>query len=279
MPLPNLSNSMYVAQLRYIQSIYETPEHRNPDTLVRHFLPLLERLRLGWMSRKQLSNLRSDPFYYYLIARTRYYDRVFSEGVADGAQRILSVGCGSDTRSYRFEDLIRARSVRVIECDQPEAIQAKQRMAERRWRFDYVHYLPIDLNDEAWPELERRLGDRNGPKTLVVIEGVSPYVNGGSFRNFLQLLSTRLAPGSRIAYDFKLSGVKEDFGRAGRTEIPFRLSGSSDEVEKFHQPLGLRVNHLERSSGLCARLLPAVAKSATPLFEEDGLVRLEVGGV
>ena len=51
MTLPNLSNSMYVAHLRYIQSIHESPSRRNPDTLVRHFLPVLQRLRTTWIGR------------------------------------------------------------------------------------------------------------------------------------------------------------------------------------------------------------------------------------
>ena len=37
MSLPNLSYMVSVGQLRYIQSAYEVPEHRNPDALIHHF--------------------------------------------------------------------------------------------------------------------------------------------------------------------------------------------------------------------------------------------------
>jgi methyltransferase (TIGR00027 family) len=276
MGLPDLSNSMYVAHLRYVQSIHESPELRNPDTLVRHFIPIRARLRTAWLGRTELSKLRADPFYYYLVARTKYYDQVVSEAISDGVQRIVSVGCGSDTRAYRFKHLLSSKNVKVLECDQPEAIHAKQQVA-KRWRcFDYVEHLPIDLNDDTWPELEHWLGDRTTTKALVLMEGVSPYVNRGNFGRFLVLLATRLSPGSHVAYDFKIRGVHDDFGRVGRTQEPFRLSRASDEVATFHEARGLRLERLELSSELCARLLPGLAESPVALFSEDGLVRLRV---
>jgi methyltransferase (TIGR00027 family) len=279
MALPNLSNSMYVARLRYIQSIRECGERRNPDTFVRHFIPVVERLRTAGLGRGELSRLRSDPFYYYLVARTKYYDGVLTDAIRDGLRRILSVGCGSDTRAYRFKHLICSQGVKVLECDQREAIHAKERLA-KRWRcVDHVDYLPIDLNDHAWPELEHWLGDRTEPKTLVVMEGVSGYVNDSSFRRFLQLLATKLSAESHVAYDFKIRGIKDDFGRGGRTHTPFRLSQASDEVAMFHEAQGLRLERMELSSDLCARLLPGLEESGTTLFSEDGLVQLQVSTV
>ena len=276
MALPNLSSLSYVARLRCIQSIHEPADRRNPDTRVRQLLPLLERWRAARLGREELARLREDPFYYYLIARTRYYDTVFQDAVLDRVQQVVNVGCGSDTRAYRFRQLLRSHGVTVLECDQPELIAAKRRLV-KWWRsLDHVEYLPIDLNDGAWPDLERSLRARTGSKALVVMEGVSPYVDARAFRLFLQVLSTALSPGSHVAYDFKIPGVNDGFGRVGRTERPFRLSRKEDEVKAFHADHGLRLDHLESSSGLCARLLPGVVKPPLVLFDEDGLVRLQV---
>lgn len=276
MTLPNLSNSMYVAHLRYIQSIHESPSRRNPDTLVRHFLPVLQRLRTAWIGRDQLSKLRSDPFYYYLIARTRYYDEVLREAVNDGAKRLVMVGCGSDTRAYRFQDLLCRHSVKVLECDQPKSIRAKQSMT-RRWReLQYVEYQPVDLNDGRWPELEKRLSEWGRFRTLVLMEGVSPYVNTAAFGQFVDLLKRRLASGSEFAYDFKLTGIKDDFGRVGRTETPFRLPAVRQEVAAYHEAHGLHLEHMELSDELCVRMLPDLDTANAPTFIEDGLLRLRV---
>ena len=74
----------------------------------------------------------------------------------------------------------------------------------------------------------------------------------------------------------RFAGVHDDFGRVGRIQEPFRLSQASDEVATFHEQHGLRLEHMELSSELCRRLLPGLAESAVTLFNEDGLVRLQV---
>lgn len=277
MAIPNLSNSLYVAKLRYIQAIHEAGERKNPDTLVKHFIPVLERLRYTWIGESDMAKLRADPFYYYLVARTKYYDQVFRDAILAGARQIIGVGCGSDTRAYRFEDLLRANDVQVLECDQAESIEAKQRVA-KRWRTaTYVQHLPIDLNDGSWPELERRLQGWRDVPALVMMEGVSPYVDTRPFGDFLSLLADRLRPGSLVAYDFKLVGVKDDFGQEGRTERPFRLTSSAAEVQAFHERHGFIMDACLLSSELGARELPAV-NGAANTFDEDCLVRLRVRG-
>jgi methyltransferase (TIGR00027 family) len=279
MALPDFSNSMYVANLRYIQSIHESPKRRNPDTLVRRFLPILQRWRAARLDQDELAKLRQDPFYYYLLARTRYYDVVFTEAVAAGVRQIVSIGCGSDTRSYRFKELLSSKRVKVLECDQPKAIEAKRRSVKRWGGFDHVEHLPLDLNDEAWPELMTRLGQCDTSKVLVMMEGVSPYVNDTNFRQFLRFIGTELSPGSHLAYDFKIRGVNDDFGRFARTEVPFRLPQDREEVAGFHEEYGLALGAFELSSELSTRLVEGLGEALIPLCTEDALVRLQVGRV
>lgn len=264
---------MFVARLRFIQSVHERPEWRNPDRLVRHFIPFFERCRLTWFSREEVSRLRENPFYYYLVARTKYYDQVLSEAIADGVQSIVNVGCGTDTRAYRFSHLFKHRGVRVLECDRPEAIRAKQ-LIVKRWQHDlHIDYLPIDLNADTWPDLACWLENQPG-RTLVLMEGVSPYIDDVSFGRFLSLLAATLAAGSEVAYDFKIQGAHDDLGREGRTQKPFRLPTANGDVAAFHEAHGLELERLELSCDLCARLLPWVEKSGVSSFTQDALVRL-----
>lgn len=276
MKMRSFSNSMTVAEWRYIQSIHETAELQNPDTFVGHFLPALRRWRCAWLGQSKLAILRSKPLYYYLVARTKYYDGLFLDAISDKVQHIVNVGCGSDTRSYRFEHLLKQHGIKVLECDQSEAISDKQRIAKRRGTFDHVTYLSIDLNDDVWPNIEQWLNKNNGTNKLVLMEGVSPYVNVETFGRFLSLLARGLPVGSRVAYDFKLRGVADDFGLGGRTQRPFRLSTTMEEVSSYHEKLGYRVDHIERSAELSMRLLTGLAKSGAPFFTEDGLLQLTV---
>jgi methyltransferase (TIGR00027 family) len=227
---------------------------------------------LAWLGKRKLSMLRSDPLYYYLIARTKYYDGIFLDAISDNMQYIINIGCGSDTRPYRFENILKQNGVKVLECDQREAISNKQQMTNQRWAFDHIAYLAIDLNDDNWPDFESWLDTNNTAKALVMMEGVSPYINVETFGRFLNLLARKLHVGSRVAYDFKLSGVKDDFGRVGRTQRPFRLTAETEEVATYHEKLGYRLNHMELSSDLTGRL----AKSGDHFFTEDGLILLEV---
>lgn len=276
MKLPNLSNSMSVAEWRYIQHIHEGGTLANPDGFVKNFIPLVQRWRCRWIKPRQLRQLRRYPFYYYLVARTKYYDDVFQRAIDQGVRYIVNVGCGTDTRAYRYASRLRERQIEVLECDQEASIVAKQRIAQR-WRVsDYASYLPIDLNQGAWPELQRRLAQHAGGPTLVLMEGVSPYIDPVSFDSFLTLLAKQLAPGSRIAYDYKLQGVADDFGRAGRSGAVFRLSGTDADAVAFHARHGLRVEHHELSSALTTRLLPGLVGSHATAFAEDGLLQLTV---
>jgi len=276
MKLPDLSYMMKVGQLRYIQAAYEAAEYRNPDILVRNLLSPSQRLGCYLRGRFLLSRLRARPFYYYVLARTRYYDSLFIDAIRDGATLIVNIGCGSDTRAHRFSADLKRQGVTVLECDQSAAISAKRQAAKRHWPTDRVEHLPLDLNDGSWPDFERWLRQNRSAKMLVMMEGVSPYVNEDCFGRFLDLLSRELRPQSEVAYDFKFRGVGEQFGFSDRTNIPFRLSAARDEIAAYHAAHGLVLDKFELSVDLAMRLLPLLPNSGTPLFREDGLARLVV---
>jgi methyltransferase (TIGR00027 family) len=274
--LPNLSNSMSVARLRYIQAIHEHQELRNPDRMVGQFLPLVERMRLRCIGRDELSKLRSNPFYYYLLARTRHYDQVLEEAVCQDVTQIVNVGCGSDTRAYRFGNMLRKSKVRFLECDQEGIIERKKRTGEKLRQGNDVEYLPIDLNSGCVDDLCEWLECRSGSVTLLMMEGVSPYISEGAFTGFLRSMGRILAAGSRIAYDFKLCGIDDGFGSSHSVQRPYRLPFKEEEVAAFHEAIKLRLLALESSSDLCRRVRDSCPGMAAPLFAEDALVRLVV---
>jgi methyltransferase (TIGR00027 family) len=275
--LPDFSYMLKVGQLRHIQSIRESGECRNPDVLVSRFLSLSQRWSCFWRGTLLLDRLRSDPFYYYVIARTKYYDSTFVDALAQGVQRVINVGCGSDTRAHRYRDALLSHKTAVLECDQAGAIKAKERIARRRLPMADIEYMPIDLSEPSWPQLQEWLASNAQKKTLVLMEGVSPYVNEDSYGAFLQMLAHELAPGSRVAYDYKIRGVSDVFGMSKRTQRPFRLSTDRQEVTAYHEARSLRVCALETSAELTSRLLPSRAtQGKRGAFGDDCLLQLEV---
>jgi len=273
MRLPNLSFLARVGQVRAIQSRYETPENRNPDHMAVRLLPGGKRLECAVRGRWFLNRLRAEPFYAYLLARTRYYDQVFLDAVDRGVDHILNLGCGGDTRAYRFEALLKARGVGVVELDQPAAIASKQALARARLGGGaHVTYLPLDLNAPVSPELSAWMDAHAGGRWLVMLEGVSPYVEKTRFEAFLQDLARRLGPEGVLAYDFKRPEVVQDFGRSERTVEPFRLPADRAQVEDFHARLGYRTLHFETSAALCFRLAGPLLADGCPIFDEDSLI-------
>ncbi|HEY4186203.1 MAG TPA: class I SAM-dependent methyltransferase [Polyangia bacterium] len=276
MKLPNLSYMMSVGELRYIQAHFETAESRNPDTMVGAFVPFAKRLRCLVRGTLFSSRVKANPFYSYVLARTRYYDGVFQSAINDSVSCIVNIGCGSDTRAHRFAAELAQKKIKVIECDQPEAISAKQHVANREWPADPVVYLPLDLNEQGCPPLVAALREHLDRPVLIMLEGVSPYVNASAFDNFLRLLSSTLHRGSRVAYDFKLRGVADEFGRSERSQQLFRLSSDKDEVAAHHRALGFELTHMELGPALSQRLAPRALASAKSAFDEDCLVQLVV---
>ena len=265
--LPNLSWMVNVGELRYIQARCESAPRRNPDALAGAFLPLARRLACLLHGTLFMPRLRARPFYNYLLARTKYYDQVFLDAVAAGVGCIVNIGCGGDTRAYRFAPLLRRRGVRVIECDQPAAIRAKRRIAERRLPTEHVHYVELDLETRGWTGLAPLLAAQ---PTLVMLEGVSPYVSTAAFEAFLRFLAATLGAASTLAYDYKIVDTEEEPGRRAPVERPFRLPAERSAVAAYHAALGLQVRHMELSSELSRRLVPGAAA----LFERDALLTL-----
>jgi methyltransferase (TIGR00027 family) len=273
--LPDLSNSIGVAKSRYIQSLYEIPEYRNPDTLIRDLLSPPVRWLSALQAKIQLSRLRQYPFYYYLIARTKYYDQVFTDAIHSNVGNIINIGCGTDTRAYRFIAQLKLQGIKVLECDQAASIAIKRQLAKRAWQTDHVTYVEVDLNNHVWPDLECRLNEIPSA-VLVMLEGVSPYIDEISFGRFLKFLAAKLSPGSVVAYDYKIRSAANDFKLGSHTKKLFRLPAAKNDVVAYHEALGFKVEHLELSSDLSLRLLPNLASSQTSAFVEDGLLKLTV---
>ncbi len=271
MDLPNLSFMMNLGVIRHVQCRHEQGPLHNPDHAVGKLLSPRQRLEARLRGTVLRGRMRKNDFYRYVPARTAHYDEVFTRAVGErGVRAVFNLGCGSDTRAYRFADLLHSRGVAVYECDQPEAIAAKERLARRRFETSHVSYVPVDLNDARWPAVEAVLASFSTAPVLVMLEGVSPYVEAGRFVGFLERVRDLTSPGSALAYDYKLRGAARGFGRSGRTTQPFRLGSDGEEVRAFHRNLGFELESMTTSAELCEQRGTADGRP----FAEDVLLEL-----
>jgi len=260
---------MRVGELRYIQNNYESGSLQNPDSAVGDLLSWTQKAMCDIKGRIFLARLQKNSFYSYVAARTIYYDDVYKSAIDSNLQGIVNIGCGTDTRSRRFQASLTDRNIPVFELDQEESISRKEILASRVWPDLKVNYLPLDLNASTWPSLVEVFEKCDQKPILVMLEGVSPYIEFEAFTRFLSTLKLNLHPDSKITYDFKRDDLQISFGKTVMVKTPFRLSTDKSEVKLFHEKLGFQVTNVESSSCLCASL-----GAAYPIFEEDLLLSL-----
>lgn len=262
-------NGLRAGQIRAIQARYETQEHRNPDDVAHVFLPREVRLACALQGRLMLQRLRTQPFYAYVLARTRYYDQVFADAIADGTRYIVIVGGRTDTRAHRFRAALESRRLPVLECDRAERLYAKRRTAALRFGANpYLAYQPVALEESAWAALAACLAEHRGQKTAVIAEGLAAQVPRERFERFLDFLAGRLPPGSTVAYDAPHEGAA--------TPQCFALPWEHGALTALHGRLGFALEASESSEALCLRLAHRLAGFATRSHDSDRLVRLSV---
>jgi hypothetical protein len=95
--LSDLSNLVDTARIRHIQTLHESEDRRNPDILAGALMTAEVREQCFGLNAEAIMKMRKNPYYYYLTARTKFYDQLLLEAVVAGVRRVLIVGAGFDT--------------------------------------------------------------------------------------------------------------------------------------------------------------------------------------
>lgn len=108
-----------------------------------------------------------------MVIRTVIIDALIKEAIAKGADTILNLGAGLDTRPYRM-DL--PSSLRWIEVDYPHVIDLKdERLAEESPVCD-LERIKLDLTDRTARQKFFTAVNARAGGILVITEGVTPYL-------------------------------------------------------------------------------------------------------
>ncbi|WP_157199330.1 class I SAM-dependent methyltransferase [Methylomonas koyamae] len=273
--MSDLSNLADTARIRHIQWLHESGDCRNPDNLAGELMTSKVRKECFKLNSEAIAKMRKNPYYYYLVARTKFYDQLLLNAVATGVHRILILGAGFDTRLYRFGEQLAKRGIEVAECDQPDAVEIKQKLAKQLPYSERVRYLSIDLNNQnSWNGLMDWLDTENTCTTLIFAEGVSPYVDSSKFLSFLANIASQISSDSLLAYDFKRVGARDDFGVTEDVRSPFRLPLNKELIKEKHTSLGFTQVSFISSLELMQTYIPSWDKELSPLFDEDALLKI-----
>ncbi len=218
-------------------------------------------------------------------ARTVLFDRFITEVVRDGADTVVNLAAGLDTRPYRM-DLPNA--LRWIEVDLPGILDYKEEIIGAAPPVCALERVRLDLSDEsARRALFARIG-ASSSRTAVMTEGLLIYLDGTQVASLARDLAA--VPSFRTwIVDLASPGLVKLMTQRGGDMIaaagaPFKVA--PPEGPAFFEPLGWRpaeVGSLLKTASRLKRLplflklislLPEPAKRP-PTRPWSGVVRLE----
>lgn len=137
-----------------------------------------------------------------MLSRKRYIDEATVDAARDGAEVVVILGAGMDTRPYRLPEL---RDIPVYEVDLPANIDRK-RKALRGAAPGNVTLVPLDFETQQLTATLAAAGYPAGATTLFIWEAVTQYLTEAGVRATFDFLAA--APNdSRLVFTF----VGKDF--------------------------------------------------------------------
>ena len=159
-------------------AVHRGRESLRPDAMYQD--PLALRLA-GERGDKIARKMAAGAFMSWMMSlRTVAIDNLIAQAVGLGVTRVVNLGAGLDTRPYR---LTLPNSLKWIEVDFPHMIAFKnERLANETPRVA-LERVPLDLSDRAAArEFYTQLGRSDEP-TLIITEGVIPYLENEQVAN------------------------------------------------------------------------------------------------
>ncbi len=208
-----------IAAVRAVESLRPVGERLFEDPFARGFLgrrygalALLARIPSFRNLLVRLYEQRLPGTVAYAVCRTRYIDDVLTEAVRAGAEQVVILGAGFDSRAYRMAALARTR---VFEVDHPATQAAKRARLARMLPVvpPHVTFVPIDFEKEKLEIALLRAGYRAGARTFFIWEGVVSYLTAEAVAETLRFVADSSGPESRIVFTYLHRGILDGTAR------------------------------------------------------------------
>lgn len=237
-----------------------------PDEALESLLPAFARLvlRAGWTRRGALRLVdRIAPgMPGYHLARTRFFDERLAHALGAGAQQVVLLCAGLDTRAHRLRRILAGAT--VFEVDHPQTSTWKQarvaRLAGGPHAHPTVRYVACDLRVDALGDCLRAAGLERKVPTFVIWEGATMYLESVCVARTLRELAG-VADLISVAFDYldrqaletpgSFPGAQRNLDVVARRGEPYVFGLSPGQVDAFVAAAGfvLGVNHEARAWG------------------------------
>ncbi len=215
---------------------------RGPDHLAKIYLKGFDSLLLTFHKLTLTIAKRKVPgTYEYVIARTKFFDEVFKQALAENYPQIVFLGAGYDTRPYRFKDSI--KQTEIFELDVPTTQQIKKRFLKKSNIPipDKLHFVAINFNKENLGEVLINAGFKMNKKTLFIWEGITEYLTPEAVDSTLDFI--RKNSGNTVAFNYIYKsvvdgtcdyyGTKEVAKAASESNEPYQFGIEEGKIEQF----------------------------------------------
>ena len=208
-------------------AFHRAQETARPDALFRD--PLAEKLagERGRAIAEKMSSRDTWPF----TIRTVEFDAAIQRAIAAGADGVINLAAGFDTRPYRLN---LPPSLRWFELDLPELLEEKKRLLEGEKPRCEVQRLAVDLTDTTARRDALKTIANSLKNAIVLSEGLLVYLSDSDVAQLSDDLSAFLSlprmghrsyepnlaeNGEAPIRESKLSGRGTDFRTRDRSEL------------------------------------------------------------
>lgn len=162
----------HVSDTAFLVAHCRALESERPDALFRD--PLAGRLA-GERGKAISEAFPTAAMTTWMVAvRTVVIDEFIRAALARGADTVVNLGAGLDTRPYRLE---LPRELNWVEVDYPHVIRFKEQRLEQETPRCSLQRIGLDLADRAARQQFLAATDERSSRTLVLSEGVVPYLD------------------------------------------------------------------------------------------------------
>jgi methyltransferase (TIGR00027 family) len=161
------------------------------------------------------------------VVRTRLIDDLVREAIRAGAQQLVLLGAGFDSRSYRLEE---TRDLPIFEVDHPTTQRAKRERLKPGLQHlaENMHFVEVDFEKDNLEFKLKETGFDEKAPAVVLWEGVVSYLSEPAVDANLVVLARLLAPRSRLILTYVHKGAldgSQKFQGARRWKSWVRRSG------------------------------------------------------
>ncbi len=183
--------------------------YSGPDAIAYVLVPSFFRLLLKsrWLFKPLSRYFFPNGIYEYVIARTKYFDSVFTEALEQRFDQVLIFGAGFDSRALRFSML--NKGTRIFELDAPvtQSEKLKAYQLKKLAVPQNLIFVPINFNKESLADKMSQAGFIAGKRSLFLLEGVTMYLSQDAIENTFRFIERAAGSGSSIVFDYIYAGV------------------------------------------------------------------------